>query len=507
MDPQSFDQDALRARRRLFVLTTAALAAGGAALLSSCEQQRGLRRAPGSPPPPSGDPTQSSGTATATTKPTGEQKPTPEPEKAPPPTERPAPPQTEPAIRIKTGSLPKESSRLEVRGPGPSLWIVEPGSGRPGTVAEGPVEFQWTAAGWVVTELAGTPSARRVAVPQKATIDVMPLRGEPQWLSLKSLGSGGGSAAGQYDGGQWPGKLRLAYKPLDLAEPVDIVHEVPMETYLAGVIAKELYNSWGVETHRAQAIAARSYALCEMAMWTGRRHFDVYASERSQAWVGGTKHAKSLDAVASTRGEILLFTGRVVPAYYSSCCGGARASARDAISSSILHDIPPLTVAAGDRRDCCSAAPTYRWQTKYEVADVARTLPAWARAEGFAALLKVDGLRRIDTTARNAAGRPVRFRITDAKGQSFDVPAERMRWAINADPRNPAEMRPSKERVKSAYFEPAILGRELVLTGRGHGHGVGMCQYGAESMAKKGAGATAILARYYPGASVARSYA
>jgi stage II sporulation protein D len=68
-------------------------------------------------------------------------------------------------------------------------------------------------------------------------------------------------------------------------------------------------------------------------------------------------------------------------------------------------------------------------------------------------------------------------------------------------------MRPAKERVKSAYIEPMLVGRELVVAGRGHGHGVGMCQYGAEAMAKKGATASSILARYYPGAAVERTYA
>jgi stage II sporulation protein D len=81
-----------------------------------------------------------------------------------------------------------------------------------------------------------------------------------------------------------------------------------------------------------------------------------------------------------------------------------------------------------------------------------------------------------------------------------------LRWALNADPRDPALLRPSKDRVKSANFEALIAGRELVLAGRGHGHGVGMCQYGAEAMSKKGAKEAAILSRYYPGAKVVTAY-
>ena len=246
-------------------------------------------------------------------------------------------------------------------------------------------------------------------------------------------------------------------------------------------------------------------------MWRTRRHFDAVAGEQGQAWIGATAHKRSLDAVAATRGETLVYASRVVPAYYSSCCGGARAAARDAISTSIVNDIAPLSVSGSDGRDCCSWSPTFRWQATFDATLFARTLPAWARAEGYASLFKVDGIRRVEVAERNKAGRPVAFTITDAKGAPFQVLAERLRWALNADPRNPQNLRPAKERVKSANFEPFLKesGKksELVISGRGHGHGVGMCQYGAEAMAKKGATMHAILARYYPGATIEKAYA
>ncbi len=477
--------------RRAFVVVGAVAAAGG---LWTCRQPPGMRPAPGKG---ASTPESASGRPAANEvdpKAAGATPPAETPGGTPaPPTERPKPPASEPSIRIKTGGLPREDARVEVSGPGVHVWVFEPGSGRPGTVVEGPAEFRWTASGWRVTEAVGTARARAVAVPAHADLEITALRNEPQRLTVF--------------GREWPGRLRLVRQPRDEAEPVDVVHEVPMEDYLPGVIKQELYDSWGVATHEAQAVAARSYAVCEMARWRGRRHYDVVADERSQAWVGATTHRRSLDAVAATRGRVLLFDARVVPAYYSSCCGGARASARDAISSSLVHDIPPLTVDRRDARDCCSWAPTYRWQARVDAEGFARTLPAWARLEGLASLFKVDGLRRVEVSARNAAGRPVRFAIRDAKDVRYEVTAERLRWALNADPRDPSSMRPAKERVKSAYIEPMLVGRELVVAGRGHGHGVGMCQYGAEAMAKKGATASSILARYYPGAAVERTYA
>ncbi len=504
MDSQAFDRN-----RRRFLIASAVAAAGAAVVaVSSCDTPQGMKRSSNSKPGTSTGPDTAAatnaakGSKSASTSPSkpATQNPTQDAggptgsaeEKRPEPVERPTPPSAEPSIRIRTGSLPKSQPQVRLEGPGPRLWIIEPGSGKPGTVAAGPVDFAWSVAGWKVTEFAGTSRARVVATLGPVTLEIMALRGEPERIRLRGV--------------DWPGKVMLVPQPTDIEQPVDVVHEVALETYLPGVLAQELFNKWGVETHRAQAVAARSWALCEMQRWRNRRHYDVVAGELGQAWIGATKHQRSIDAVQATRGEVLLFESRVVPAYYSSCCGGQRASARDAISSSIVHDIAPLQVSTLDGRDCCSAAPTYRWKSTFDLATFARTLPAWAKEEGFASLLKVDGIRRIDIAARNPAGRPVRFQITDAKGLVVEVPAERLRFAINADPARPGELRPSKERIKSAFIEPLVLGKDLVVSGRGHGHGVGMCQYGAEAMAKKGSAAHAILARYYPGAQPVKSY-
>jgi SpoIID/LytB domain protein len=505
MDTQAFDR-----RRRTVLIASAAVATGALAAIGSCQKPQGMRRAPGEasttdrtagePRSDRGEPQRPSDAESAAK---------PEPAKPKPePVERPAPPTAEPAIRIRTGSLTPDAPSVEVRGPGSNVWIVEPGSGRPGVVAQCPVEFTWTAQGWRVREAARTRESRAVSLPPMAVLEISSLRGEPRRLTAF--------------GSEWPGIIRLVPRPARAsAGPVDasastaappfatadVVHELPMEEYLPGVIAKELFNSWGVATHQAQAIAARSWALCEMAMWRTRRHFDTVAGEAGQAWIGATKHRRSADAVKATRGTVILYAARVVPAYYSSCCGGARAAARDAISSSVVHDIEPLRVDRSDGADCCSWSPTYRWQLSLDAQALGRSLPAWARAEGYASLFSLDGIRRVEIAERNRAGRPVAYTITDAKGALHQVLAERLRWGLNADPASPSGMRPAKERVKSAYFEPLVRGRELFVSGRGHGHGVGMCQYGAEAMSKKGAQAKAILARYYPGATLEKSYA
>lgn len=503
MDSQAFDRTVDTERRR-FLLTSAVAAAGAVVVWSSfgCDTPQGMRQpknvsVPGGGAAPGQNPAGMNGAPAAEPPAKGNaEQPQPQPDTQPKPQtiDRPPPPDKEPAIRIKTKEVPPSKPFVSVEGAGPKVWIVEKGSGRAGVLAMGPVEIRWTDSGWRVTELAGKRAARVIDINSRGTLDVSSLANEPAKVRI--------------DGQEWPGSLRLV--PTDssgMGGGFDLVHEVPMETYLAGVISKELINGWGVSTHRAQAIAARSYAVCEMAVWRPQRHYDVFADERSQAWVGKATHQKSIDAVRDTAGQMLVFEDRVVPAYFSSCCGGARASAQDTISSEIRHDIAPLRAGAGKPNcGCMTLSKNAKWEMKLKVDAVSSVLPQWARLEGYPSLQRIGLVRELTVIARNAQGRPVRVRIVDDKGWKCELPAERMRWALNASPVNPALKKPLAEQVKSAYFEPTIKGGEIALKGFGFGHGVGMCQYGAESMSKAGKAAPAILANYYPGATLVRAY-
>lgn len=493
MDPQAFDRD-----RRRFILVSAAASAGAALFFGAgCDTPQGMQ-SPRAPTVPGGgtragqNPAGMNGAPDASPAPA---KPNSDPPakddgKAKPPTiERPEPPAKEPAIRIRTREIPPAMPQVSIDGVGPNIWLVEKGTGKGGTLARGPVEFRWTNIGWRITESAGTRRARVLDYSSRGTLDVMSLSNEEQRITI--------------DGVAWPGAVRLVPQRASF----DLVHEVPMETYLSGVIAKELINGWGVETHRAQAIAARSWAVCEMALWRPQRHYDVVADERSQAWVGETKHQRSLDAVRDTAGQMLVWQDRVVPAYYSSCCGGARANAQDTISSEIQHDIAPLRAASGKRGCACTGFSKFaKWEMTLELPAVSRVLPAWGRIEGYPSLSRIGQLAALTVIARNEQGRPERVRVVDAKGWKCELTAESMRWALSASPSNPAVKKPVNERVRSAFFDPKIVGDRLVLKGAGYGHGVGLCQYGSEAMAKDGAKANRILSTYYPGAQLVRAY-
>lgn len=460
--------------------------------------------------------------------------------------ERPGVPSAEPDLRIRIAAL--RSAAPAVRLTNPSGTLVMHAAGAAPRSLRAPVVVKQSPTGWTVTEGVSTRRTSTLEVAGRAPVEFHPPASK-------------GGVVG-FDGTDWPGPVRIVpVADADAPGALDLVVDVSLERYLPGVLAKELIRGWDEETFRAQAIAARSFAICEHAHWAAVRHYDMVAGEASQAWVGTTKDARPREAVAATRGMVLAFDGRVVPAYYSSTCGGTPANAARALTRNPNHDIAPL--AGGSRpqprRDCCADAPRYEWSQSFAVSSVCsqlrrwaadmvaarderterampepavasrvpaapgaeqdapvplaarapRTAPAPAVAEIAAdapldELVGIQSFRAIEVIASNAAGRPERVRLVEASGRPLEMRAEDFRRALNYA----AEGQPApKDRLFSSHLLSArVAGGKVEFTGRGFGHGVGMCQYGAQSLAKRGMDALGILRTYYPGASVVRAY-
>jgi stage II sporulation protein D len=486
---------------------------------------------------------------------------------------RPFVPAAEPDLRVRIAALRSATAAPRVSHSSGALVVAAPGV-EPRTLRV-PVEVRLTAGGMTVVERAGTSAARALTIAGRVPLDFRaPV---------------GARAEVTYDGTDWPGSLRIV--PIASTAGMDLVVSVPLERYLPGVLARELYKNWSPETFRAQAIAARSFAICEHAHWTAVRHYDLVAGEASQAWIGEVKDARARQAVADTRGMVLAYEERVVPAYYSSTCGGVPANAVDALTRNPNHGIAPLlagTDPTNARRDCCRSAPKYRWEQTLPVARVLAQLRRWAgdqlsvergtlaranagspapagaspwrtdapvsaaalggpvagtvRMDGIEpapgagsgggsggdaeassdsganafsagdeiatdapleALARISGLQSIEVIAANQAGRPIRVRLVDARGARLDMRAEDFRRAVNYA--REGEPTP-RERLNSSLFRARVSGASIVFTGSGFGHGVGMCQFGAEALAQRGATAAQILRTYYPGAAVRKAY-
>jgi stage II sporulation protein D len=253
-----------------------------------------------------------------------------------------------------------------------------------------------------------------------------------------------------------------------------VVNAVPLETYLLGVVGAEMPLSWNLEALKAQAVAARTYAVSRMLTARDRgATFDVYSDTRSQVYSGAPKPqyaSKLSQVVTATTGEVLVFEGNLLTAFFHSTCGGHTESAARVFKS---HNVAPLH---GVPCDACTASPLHRWEVRIAAREIKERL----------------GVAAVDTMAIRDVGPSGRGGTIVVRGGSEETlfPAKEFRKRLGT------------KRLKSTAFEAEPASGEFVFRGRGFGHGVGLCQWGARGLAERGKSYLDILEHYYPGALI-----
>lgn len=298
-------------------------------------------------------------------------------------------------------------------------------------------------------------------------------------------------------GGKYRGRIDTLRLPNGKYVAINVL---PLDSYLQGVLAKELYPSWDPAAYRAQAIAARTFALFEM-MASGRgKDWDVNNDESSQMYGGiAGETAKSRAAVADTRGQVLtaVVAGKsgIFCARYSACIGGAAQDPFDAWGD---PSIPPLAAHITGNVD--DNATRFNWDHDFVVtrADATRCVQNWGTRNNLPYLQSLGNIVSIVISRRNPiTSRPVELTLTDAAGKSAPIRAEEFRLALMNDPAGKAPKPYSSNcdiRAQSDTF--------IMYNGHGFGHGIGLSQWGAQNLATKGYSHTQILATFYPGAAL-----
>ncbi len=259
------------------------------------------------------------------------------------------------------------------------------------------------------------------------------------------------------------------------ATGLTVVEELPLDEYVAGVLSGEMPRSFPAEAQKAQAVAARTYALVKkIEAEASGRGAHLGASVLSQVYVGGAASPQARAAVEATRGEVLVFGNEPVEAFFHASCGGRTESGLDALG----RDLPYLTsVTCG----YCNEAPGVRWKLALSGADLARAVGLPARVTA------------LQVAERSGSGRAARVELTSG-GRVVSLAAADLRQRLGYS------------RLPSLAFE--VVERKGIITfeGRGQGHGAGLCQWGAAGMARAGKGYREILAHYYPGTRVVKMY-
>ena len=247
------------------------------------------------------------------------------------------------------------------------------------------------------------------------------------------------------------------------------VESVPLEVYVARVLAGEAEPGAPDATMEALAIAIRTYATFNIGRH-GTDGFDMCDTTHCQ--VPRPANATSRRAALATAGRILTYRGRPAEIFYSASCGGRSESASDAWPRS---NLPYLRSVPDDVHD-----DDEPWTLELSLEDIRGAL---ARV-GF----EGDRLRDIEIEARSGSGRVTRLAL---EGLRPDViSGDQFRLAISA------------RQMRSTAFSMQKRGERLTFTGRGYGHGVGMCVIGAGRRARRGESMAQILAQYYPGLTI-----
>ena len=287
------------------------------------------------------------------------------------------------------------------------------------------------------------------------------------------------------------------------AAGLTVVNRVLLESYLVGVVSAEMgrRSQAEFEALKAQAIVSRTYALRNLRR-RASLGFDLHAGVADQVYAGSASETpEGREAVALTRGLVLTYAGAPIDAFYYSTCGGQTAEGTEAFRAASRPYLRSFPDVDEQGEAYCRISPRYRWREEWDGAalraTLRRTLPATAGVNAA----RAEQVRDVYVAQRTGSGRVGRLGIT-LGAEHVMVGGQAVRQVLR-----PA----SGDLLRSAAFTLTATRSgggidRLVAEGRGAGHGVGLCQWGAVGRSRAGQNYQRILGAYYPGAILQRLY-
>ena len=319
---------------------------------------------------------------------------------------------------------------------------------------------------------------------QKGNIRVEPLE-EGGQMRLESIERGCGTPA-------YAGTLELRTVSGGMA----VINELPVETYLCGVVPSEMPASYELEALKAQAVCARSYAFRQMTSY-GYPEYEAHVNDSTdfQVYNNSERQENSTRAVAETEGQVVRYKGEIATTYYySTSCG--RTTSLEAWGTDpgggggYLQSVE----VCGEQGDYEKDLPWYRWTAQVPV----QTLSALVSANTG---VQVGTLSSVEVTKRGPGDVALQI-VASGDAGSVTVDTEnKIRGALGGSgytiTKNDGSTSQSTALLPSAFFTIEKSGDNFVISGGGFGHGIGMSQNGANEMAKQGADYREILQMFY----------
>lgn len=281
---------------------------------------------------------------------------------------------------------------------------------------------------------------------------------------------------------EYPGSVRVVK---DKSGRYLAINTLDVESYLLSTVECEMSAKAPLEALKAQAIAARSHALY-MAGSSTNQLYDLVAN-LSQAYQGKGKVNKNIVlAIESTRGKVIEYQGKLIPAYFHESCGGHTTTANAVWPPKELSDmqnLPGTTVCPA-----CAKGTTNMWSFEISRASLEHLFDQKG--------LKLGAITNAQIVTKDDSGH----------SQSISISGYTNSTIMNGDAFRALL---GYSNLKSTLFEitqpthaDGTLGDTISFKGLGYGHGVGLCQYGAQQMAQSGKSYREILSFYYPGCRI-----
>ena len=260
---------------------------------------------------------------------------------------------------------------------------------------------------------------------------------------------------------------------------------VPLEDYVAAALAGESGSFEQAESMKAMAVAIRTYAV-RFRPRHQNAGFDFCDNTHCQTLNFAGIGAKARAAAQATRGEMLWYDSLPAATFYHQNCGGSVASAAET-----WPDLKAPYLSAHQDPYCVRGSPL-PWKAQLDRRRFEKAL----RDQGLAV---PEGWNTVTVASRTPSGRAQKLAFRLSSGNPWMVSASSVRFAIGRAF--------GWNEVRSDLYELETTPGSVIFSGRGGGHGVGLCQAGAEEMARQGKSYREILSFYYPGTALGKTAA
>ncbi|MBN8704571.1 MAG: SpoIID/LytB domain-containing protein [Bacteroidetes bacterium] len=309
------------------------------------------------------------------------------------------------------------------------------------------------------------------------------------------------------DGNEYHGSLILHYSNNELL----VVNHVDLESYLQSVIPTEIgqgRKKQDLESVKVQAIAARTFTYGKiLSKKASIGKYDLLPTVMDQAYFGTKSENNTYRvAIAATNGMVGVFDSTLIEALYHSTCGGLTENSESVWGGNKISYLQSV-YCGDDTSSFCGASPFFNWERivdmKRHNTFFFRQIIKYVEKNPAHPIFKNKTTEKIEISGRDSSGRVLGLRIINGSGAEVLAQGDYLRWLF---PDSTGKI------LSSVWFDLETIRsdsgelEQVHFKGRGYGHGLGICQWGAVGMSRRGYTYDQIFRFYYRGARIVKLY-